>query len=622
MALNLFRIKEFAAEKNFEAAELHLSHDGHHFLFAFKIQGKYYAQIEDKVFGGFDGIEDVVFLRGGKIFAFRFSNFAMMLKLIKEENQDYINFNGKIFGPFNRIKDFHFNDNITYCIWYEYFGKSYVVVNNKKFGDYKAVYKVFLSPEGSSFAFQYKDGSKQFVQIDEEIFGGFEDIKDFQMDYPHKFSGFIYKTESGEYFTRINGVVTGPYQSCSDLQYYNEFGIYHFSFQKDGMNSIRVNDFIFEGYDSYTIPFVNKKIVILSSIKEKQTIYHIIVNEFGAFNNISEYALSSDKEDYIFSYRKQGLFYVVTSEYEFGPYESVSNLEMSKNGKNYCFIFQKQYDNFYVNISGEIFGPYIHVSEVKVGNSALNFGFIFVKNTKYFVNISNNLHGMYETASNLLLSDNGTGYSYKFTKRHKSGPLFAKLQDYLSLNGEIIEKNIVVTDYLVNSESIEAIIFKQKEGFFINLNDTQFGPYSMISDCKFLADELLFTFRFKETQNDIEHLQINGRKFYSKDKTNLVYQPIFSSDKKQYAFIHYGQDGQYIQISDQTFGPYKNSFFPSFSPDSKIFIFKYEKELGIYLNINGMDLGPFGKAEYAFSDGKLFICYHQDKMIYIDEITW
>lgn len=622
MALNLSRIKEFTTEKEYDDAKLHLSHDGQNFLFIFKIEGKYFAQTEEKIFGGFDGIHDAVFLRGGRIFIFRFSNFAMKLKLIKEENQDYINFNGKIFGPFNRVKEFHFNDNISYYIWYEYFGKSYVVVNNNKFGEYKAVYKVFLSPEGTSFAFQYKDGSKQFVRINEEIYGGFDDIKDFSVDYHNKFTGFIFKKESGEYFAQINGVISGPFENCSDLQYYNEFGVYFYSFKKDGINSIRINDFIFDGYESYSIPFISKKIVIISSMKEKKTYYHIVTNESGAFNNIMEYELSADRENYMFSYEKDGLFYVVTTEYEYGPYNKVSNLEMSRNGKNYCFIFQKQYDNYYVNINGDIFGPYVYISEVKVGNSALNFGFIFVKNAKYLVNISNNLHGLYETASNLLLSDNGSGFSFKFAKRHKSGPLFAKLQDYLCLNGEIIEKNIEVTDYMVNSVSIEAIVYKKREGFFINLNDTEFGPYSMISDCKFLADELLFTFRFKETLNDIEHLQINGRKFYSKDKTNLVYLPIFSSDKKKYAFIHYGQDGEYVQITDQTFGPYKNAFFPSFSPDSKIFIFKYEQEKGIYLNVNGMELGPFGKAEYAFSDSKLYICYQQDKMIYIDEITW
>lgn len=621
MALNLFRIKEFAAEENFEVADIHLSHDGQHFLYAFKIEGKFYAQVEDKIFGGFDSCSDVVFLRNGRIFAFKFSNFAMKLKLIKEENQDYINFNGKIFGPFNRIKEFRFNDNITYFIWYEYFGKSYVVVNNNKYGEFRAVYKAFLSPEGSSFGFQYKDGSKYFIRIDEEVFGGYDEIKDFQIDYHNKFSGFIFKKETGEYFARINAADLGPYESCSDLQYYNEFGIYHFSYKKEGVNFIQINNFVFGGYESYSVPFVNKKIVIVSSLKEKVSYYHIIVNDIGAFNNISEYALSSDKESYIFSYSKLGLFHVVTSDYEYGPYKNVSNLEISKNGKNYCFIFQKQYDNYYVNINGDIFGPYVNVSEVKVSNSAANFGFVFVKNAKYFVNIANELHGMYEAASNIILSDNGSGFSFKFAKRHKSGPLFAKLQDYLCLNGEIVERNIEVTEYLVNSSAIEAVVFRQKEGYFINLNDTDFGPYSFISDCKFLSEDI-FSFRFKETQNDIEHLQINAKKFYSQDKNNLVYQPIFSADKKKYAFLHYLQNQHFVQISDETFGPFEYAFFPSFSPDSKIFIFKYEKEQNIYLNINGMELGPFAKAEYSFSDGKLYIAYLQDKMIFIDEITW
>jgi len=622
MALNLFRIKESVTEGNYEEAVLYLSPDGHNFIFVYKIQGKYFAQIEDKAYGGYDLITDVTFRKNGKNFLFKSSHFSMKLGLIKDENQDYLNVNGMIAGPYTKIRKFHFNDNPTFYLWYELIGKTFVLINNTKYGEYKAVYNVYLSPEGTSFAILYKEGSLHYIKTEEDITEGYEEVKDFQIDYETKYSGFIYKKENGEWFVKINSTILGPFESCSDLIYHKEVGAYFFSYKQQGANYIQINNSVLGGYESYSVLLINKNITIVSSAKQKENYYHFIVNGIGAFNDVKEYALSEDQENYIFAYSKLGMEYIVTSDFEFGPYNSVSNLSISKNGQNYCFIFRKQYDNCYVNINGEIYGPYVSVSEVKIGNSASNFGFIYNKNAKFLVNISNSVHGMYESASNLVISDNGSGYSYRFSKRTKTGPFFAQLQDYLSLNGEILESNIMITDYLINTTSIEAIVFRKKEGMFINLNDTEFGPFYSISECRFLPDDTMFAFKFKEAQNEPEHLQINGKKYYSRNKNNTIYSPIFSNDKKQFAFIHYSQHDYYIQITDQTFGPYDLAFFPSFSPDNKIFIYKFEKDQGTYLNINGMVLGPFGKAEYTFSDGKLYICYLQDDMIFIDEITW
>jgi hypothetical protein len=149
-----------------------------------------------------------------------------------------------------------------------------------------------------------------------------------------------------------------------------------------------------------------------------------------------------------------------------------------------------------------------------------------------------------------------------------------------------------------------------------------FGPFASISEWRFLPDETLFAFKYRDTQSEIDHLQINGKKYFSRNKNLQIYSPIFSPDKKRFGFIHYSNTHYYVQITDETFGPYLYADFPSFSPDSKIFIFKYELEDGIYLNVNGMDIGPFYKAEYTFHDGKLYISYLQDNMIFIDEITW
>ena len=624
MAINLSRLKEFTSEENFEVAELHLTPQGKNFLFVYKIEGKYFAQWDDKVFGAFSSVEDVCFKKGGKVFAFKYSNFSKKLGLIKDSNQDYININGREVGPFSKIVSFRFNENITYYMLYESFGTSYVVINNQKYGGFKSVYKVFLSPDGESFTFQYKTDGRHFVRIKDEILGGYEEVKDLTVDYENDFYCFIFKKETGEYFARINSTLLGPFENCTDMHHYKDYNSYWLKYRKDGVNMIQVNNYVLSGHDSYDVPvFSNNMAVITSSKeKEKENATHFVSREHGLFSYVQEYCMSENKEEFIFSYYKMGQYYVVTGEYEYGPYKSVSRLSISPNGKNYCFVFQKQYDNSYININGDIFGPYIQIIDNKVSNDPDNFGFIFIKNARYFVNTGGELHGMYENASNLVLSDNGKGYTYKFSKRSKSGPLFSKLQTFISIDGSISEDDVEIVDYRVNSLGIKAIIFKRRTNWYIYLDEELLGPFNSLSEWRYLPDDTLFAFKFRDGQSEIDNLQINAKTFYSRNKNLQIYSPIFSPDNKRYGFIHFSNTHYYVQISDQTYGPYFYADFPSFSPDSKIFIFRYELDDGVYLNVNGMDIGPFHKAEYTFHDGKLFISYLQDNKIMIDEITW
>ncbi|MFO7810507.1 MAG: hypothetical protein R6V47_03950 [Candidatus Delongbacteria bacterium] len=622
MAINLFRIKEFVSEEYFDHANLHLAPQGKNFLFVYKIEGKYFAQSGDEIFGGFNSVERVQFKKGGKIFVFKYSNFTKALGLIKDSNQDYINIKGRIVGPFNKIKDFNFNENITYFILYETYGSAFALINNKKYGSYKNIYNVFLSGDGSSFMIHYKNNGREYVRKDDEIMGGYEFVRDLAVDYEKKFYAFIYKKETGEYFARINENVLGPFENCSDLHYYRESDSYFLIYKKSEVNMIQIGTFVIGGYESYSVPVMNKKIALVRSLKDKETVYHMVVGDVGVFNDITEYSLSSSEEEYVFSYNKMGQFFVVVDEYEYGPYIKISNVDISPNGKNYCFIFQKQYDNYYVNINGEIFGPYIYVSDVKVGDFKDNYGFIFTRNARQFVHVGKELHGMYESASNLILSNKGSGYSYRYTKRVKTGPLFSKLQSFISVNGDISENDADIMDFLTNSIGIVVLVFKSKGSWFVSIGDTVLGPFNSVSDWKFLPDDTLFAFKYKDSQSDFYNLHINNRKYFSRNKNLQVYFPIFSPDQKKFAFIHYSQTHYYVQITDHTYGPFLHADFPSFSPDSKIFIFKYELEDGIYLNVNGMELGPFKKAEYAFSDDKLYISYLQDNTIFIDQITW
>ena len=621
MALNLIRIKEFVSESNYEHAELHLAPEGKNFLFVYKIEGKYFAQSEDNIYGGYDNIDKVCFRRNGKVFVFISSNFTKKLGLIKEGNQDTLIINGRTLGPFNKIREFSFNDNLTYYLIYDSYSTSFAIINNEKYGAYRNIFKVYLSEDGESFTIHYKKDGHHYVKMNDKSFGAYESVSDLVVDYKKSFHCFICRKNTGEYFAGINGHFTGPYEKCSDLNYYSEHGSYFFLYQKNGINGIQVNNYVLSGYDSYNVPLMNQYFALISTVKEKQNEHHMIVHEHGIFSSMQEYSLSSSKEETVFSYYKMGQYFVIAGGYEYGPYQKASNLRISENGKCYAFVFSKHYDNCYININGSIYGPYFSVSDLKISNDPENYSFIYSKGGKYFVNVSGNLHGMYESAGNLIMSDSGKSYSYKFTKKVKSG-MFSKMATYLSMNGEIIEDSADIIDIKTNSIGSTSIIFRRKGGWYISLDGDVTGPYGIVSDWRFLPDETLFAFKYRDPGSDIDHLQINGRSYFSRNKNLKIYTPIFSSDKKRYAFIHYSDTHYYVQISDETYGPFDHADFPSFSPDSKIFIFRYQHSGGVYLNVSGMKLGPFSKAEYTFNEGKLFISYLQDNMIFIDEISW
>jgi hypothetical protein len=164
MALNLVKIKEFVSEENFEVADLHFAADGKHFLFVYKIESKYFAQYNEKLFEGFDSVEHVSFRKSGRVFIYKYSSFSKKLGLIKDENQDYLNIGGQVIGPFTKIRDFKFNENLSYYIWFENLGKTYLTINNQKFGSFRSISKVFISAEGTHYAFQYKEGSLNYIK--------------------------------------------------------------------------------------------------------------------------------------------------------------------------------------------------------------------------------------------------------------------------------------------------------------------------------------------------------------------------------------------------------------------------------------------------------------------------
>ncbi len=622
MAMNLFRIKEFPSEKSYQDAELHLSKQGKNFVFICKLEGKYFAQSDDNIYGAFDSVENVTFRKEGKIFAFKSSTFSKKLGVIKDENQDSLYINNKILGPFTKIRDFKINDNLTYYIWYETFGNSYVIINNNKLGSFKSVYQVTMAQDGTSYALIYKDGGKKYLRINDEIFGGYEEIFDFVCDYEKGFTGFVFKNLSGEYYARINNTEIGPFGSCTGLNYFADINKYQIEYKKDAANFIQINESVFSGSDTYQVELINESLAVIKCFKDKLSSYNIVAWEIGSFNDVIEYRISNSGKKFIFVYVKFNQYFVVAGDYEYGPYKKVSNLSISPNGENYSFIFTNQHYNYYANINGNTYGPYILINETAVSDSPSAFGFIFQRNSKYFVNISDTIHGMYDSALNLKLSPDGSLYSYMFTKKIKINQLYSKLQSYLSLNGEVSENDIAIIDLQRNSMQIEAIVFKKNSKWYISLNETMFGPYDHIADWRFLTDETLFSFRFKNLQSDFYNLQINGRTYYSRNKNLQVHSPVFSRDGTKFAFIHYSDIHYYIQICDQTYGPFDHADLPTFSPDSKMAVFRYIESKKTYLNINGMKTGPFGVAEYTFSDGKLYTCYLQDKTIIIDEITW
>ena len=618
--MEINRICEYASEENFEEGNFYISPKGNNFVFVYKKNGQYFAQVKNDVFGGYTVIENVSFTPNGRLYSFKNASFKKIIGIIKDDNKEYLIINGKEFGPFGNVYSFKLNNNSTFYLNYRDYFKIFVKVNKQKFGGFDKVRKVEMSDDGKFYAFHYIEGAKHFFRYNASVHGEYDNLDNLIIDFDHDFFGFCFKKETGMY-ANINGKILGPYLKADELEYNSDFKMSFFKFSTESGNYVQFNDKVFGPYESIGSPYfsVKKDFIYVNYVRDGFEKYLVILRNIGVYKDVEFVKHDILERSFMFTYVKGGYHFAIKNNKKFGPFNLIKSQNISPNGKNICFVFEQ--DNYeFLNINDNIYGHYDQITEISIGNELDYFGFVYYKNSKYYVRIGSKVFGLYDNAFNLVVSSNGEGFSYNFLKTHKNiVNMFKKDEVFTSIDGEIVDEYWDVLSYQRNSNGKKAIIYMYNGETSVYYDGNTYGQYYSITNPHFLKRNDLFSFRFKEEQKGLEHLQIENEKYFSLNKFNTVLYPMFSNDNQKYGFIHYKDEKYYVQVTDRTYGPYDFAVAPSFSLNGKIVIFKYMVYGNIFFNINDTEFGPFGEGDYVFVENKLYIVYLYEHEIRIDE---
>jgi hypothetical protein len=198
----------------------------------------------------------------------------------------------------------------------------YFSLNGREFGPYNYLYKytnnnlVLLGNGNDNYAFIYQKNYNWFININDKIFGPYEN---------QIFVRNLYK----------NGNFTANYE-------------------KNGKNFLVVKDKIYGPYDGYINNLSLYKNGKFTATYEKNGEVFLIINDkiFGPyFGNISAENLYINGK-FTAKYERNGEEFLILNGQLFGPYKDIWPIRLNKDGK-FIFSFEKN-DNHYTNFNNEI----------------------------------------------------------------------------------------------------------------------------------------------------------------------------------------------------------------------------------------------------------------------------
>ena len=123
-----------------------------------------------------------------------------------------------------------------------------------------------------------------------------------------------------------------------------------------------------------------------------------------------------------------------------------------------------------------------------------------------------------------------------------------------------------------------------------------------------------------ETKEIIDKVRSYDLKF-DVDYTSIM-SIIGLSPNGKYGYVIFVKDNKYyIQINNQTYGPYDSALYPQFSNDGSKYGWWFKKDKNYYIQINNQTYGPYDKASLTFTkDNKVYIFYIKDNKMTIERV--
>ncbi len=279
----------------------------------------------------------------------------------------------------------------------------------------------------------------------------------------------------------------------------------------------------------------------------------------------------------------------------------------------------------------------------RFSNDGLKYGWRFKKSDKYYIQLNNQNYGPYDDASIPQISNDGSKYGWWFKKDN---------QFYIQINNQTYgpyddvpvtaDRGYLYLPQFFNDSSKYGWKFKKDNKFYIQVNNQTYGPYDDVSSPKFSNnDTLKYGWVFKKDQK--YYIQINDKNY---GPYEVAYDLYFSNDGSKYGWLfgkgcNYDKDidkdirykckQYYIQLNNQTYGPYDGVSDPQFSNNGSKYGWDFGKDCKYYpeyykgrphicnqyyIQINNKTYGPYEKDYFDFTfseDNKAYIIYIKDK---------
>jgi hypothetical protein len=373
------------------------SPDGKFFAFTGRLGRQTGVIVGSEKIGPFESITELIFISGGKEIAFK----------EEKEGKQFVHIGKDFLGPFDNTTDFVILYGGNPAFIADEKGKKYFVSRNKKLGPFDSIHGLLVSPDQKRFAFQAKEGVKNFVVTETDKYGPFEDSKseDFRFSDDSKVFSFVTKDNNeetlhlgsekvgsylsighhillnhgknisyqaeinGDWFIFHNKKKLGPYDTMwGDLIISNDLNHVAFCVLEKNKYFVYKDSEKMGPYDfvvQNSIKFVGDNNSLSFEAEENGSAFVYLASEkFGPYGYAKDLTISPDGKTPLFRAGIGGKEFVIHGNEKTGPYDMIYKLQFSSDGKH--ITYEAEVDKKFFIFKDKIkFGPYDIVSSLK-----------------------------------------------------------------------------------------------------------------------------------------------------------------------------------------------------------------------------------------------------------------
>ena len=353
--------------------------------------------------------------------------------------------------------------------------KVFIQINNKIYGPFDDVIdnKISFSPNGSSYGFIFKINDRDYVQINDRVFGPFEegyrDERNIEFSEDGRRFGFVFKKDNLRY-VQIDNQTLGPYDAAYRIVFSKDSSRFAFYFEKDGNKYLLINNEQIGPFPPSRIYFpFNQPYTFHSDISKNLSSYgfgihignddYLKINNkvFGPYNRVEFIGFFGDS-NYAFKFWKDNKLYIQINEDVFGPWDNIRDFITSRDGTNYAFIFEKN-GEVYIKTKNKTFGPYYVASIIAISPDGSKIAFEFTKSNDsrlYYLQINDKIYEYPGSIYNFSFSQDTSRFAFIFAKNYK---------EYLQVNDSYYDIYFDKASIIFNNNKlyIGYVNFKDRE---------------------------------------------------------------------------------------------------------------------------------------------------------------